>query len=135
MIRYVDSVEGIAATHLNGFFEGWPNPPTPQTHLEILKNSDEVLLAVDDGSGNVVGFITAITDGALNAYIPLLEVLKPYRSQGIGTELTRRMLAKLGDLYAVHVLCDPELQPFYARFGMKPMSAMMIRRMEWQSGT
>ena len=133
MIVYTDSVEGVAAENLQGFFVGWPNPPSPETHLRLLGNSDHVVLAVDDVTGNVVGFITAITDDVLSAYIPLLEVLPDYQRRGIGQELVRRMLEKLVGLYAVDLLCEQELQPFYAGFGMKPASGMMLRDYERQS--
>ena len=134
MIVYTDSVEGVAAENLQGFFVGWPNPPSPETHLRLLGNSDHVVLAVDDVTGNVVGFITAITDDVLSAYIPLLEVLPDYQRRGIGQELVRRMLEKLVGLYAVDLLCEQELQPFYARFGMQAASGMMLRDYERQSG-
>ena len=77
---------------------GWPNPPAPETHRKLLGNSDHVVLAVVTATGDVVGFITAISDGVLCAYIPLLEVLPAYQGGGIGQELTRRMLAKLSGL-------------------------------------
>ena len=134
MIAYTDSVEGITPDQLDGFFVGWPNPPSPETHLRLLLNSDHVVLAVDDETENVVGFITAISDGVLAAYIPLLEVLPAYQGRGIGSELVRRMLEKLREFYAVDLMCDPELQPFYARFGMMPYSGMIIRNYERQSG-
>ena len=36
MIEYVYSVEEITAAQLHGFFVGWPNPPSPEVHLELL---------------------------------------------------------------------------------------------------
>jgi len=134
MIFFTASTADITAGNLCGFFDGWPNPPSTETHLALLANSAEVVLAVDDESGDVVGFVQAISDGILSAYIPLLEVLPAYRGRGIGSELMRRMLDRLKGLYMVDVTCDPELQPFYARLGMKPASAMMIRRYERQCG-
>jgi ribosomal protein S18 acetylase RimI-like enzyme len=127
LIVYIESVEGIRPGQLEGFFVGWPNPPSPETHLRLLANSDHIVLAVDGGTGNVVGFITALSDGVLAAYLPLLEVLPAYQGQGIGSELIRRMLEKLDGLRIVDLMCDPELQPFYARFGMKPYCGMIIR--------
>ena len=129
------SAAGITAGQLGGFFEGWPNPPSPETHLRLLAQSDYVVLAVDDESGHVVGFVTVVSDGVLSAYIPLLEVLPAYRTAGVGSELMRRMLEQLGDLYMVDLLCDPELQPFYARFGMRPAVGMLRRTYERQSGS
>ena len=134
MICYVDSIESVTAQDLNGFFVGWPHPPTPQTHFELLKNSDEVVLAVDDEAHHVVGFISALTDRTLFAYIPLLEVLPTYQGQGIGRELVRRMSEKLGGLYMIDLPCDEGLVPFYAGFGMRPGHGMMRRDYARQSG-
>jgi ribosomal protein S18 acetylase RimI-like enzyme len=137
IISYTDSLDGITPGRLRGFFVGWPvDPPTSELHLRILQGSSRVILAVDDQTGNVVGFITAITDGVLTGFIPLLEVLPEYRGRGIGSELVRRMLEQLRGLRTVDLMCDPELQPFYARFGMVPSHGMVVRRsrrpLAWQ---
>lgn len=134
MIVYTDSLDGITAEKLHGFFAGWPHPPAPKTHLKVLSRSSAVVLAVDDSTGQVVGFITAISDGVLAASIPLLEVLPAYRGQGIGSELVRRMLDKLRRFYAIDLMCDAELQPFYARFGMRSYTGMIVRNYDRQSG-
>ena len=133
MIEYTDAAERIVSGQLEGFFVGWPNPPSPETHLRLLKRSDHAFLALDSKSGNVVGFVTAISDGMLSAYIPLLEVLPEYQGQGIGSELLRRMLAKLDGLYMIDLLCDSELRPFYERLGMKAVGGMMLRNFDRQA--
>ncbi len=134
MIAYTDSAAAITPDHLTGFFVGWPNPPSPETHLRLLHESDHVVLAVDDAANRVVGFVTAISDGVLSAYVPHLEVLPDYQGQGIGTQLMRRIVARLDRLYMVDLLCDPELQPFYARLGMRPATGMLIRNYHRQAG-
>lgn len=134
MTRYTESIENIAPEMLEGFFEGWDKQPSKETHLKILRNSYAVVLAIDDSKGKVVGFINAISDGILCAHIPLFEVLPEYRNQGIGTELTRRMLGKLKRFYGVSLMCDEELQSFYAHLGMSPGTGMNIRNYERQSG-
>lgn len=70
--------------------EGWSSPPSSQEHLDLRRNSSHVVIASDDGK--VVGFATAISDGVLSAYIPLLEVLPAYQRRCIGTELMKRLL-------------------------------------------
>ncbi len=134
MIMYTESLDGITAEKLNGFFVGWPNPPSPETHLRILKGSSHCILAIDVQTGQVIGFINAISDGVLNAFIPLLEVVPTYQKQGVGAALVRQMLDKLRQLYAIDLICDTDLQPFYERFGMKPYSAMLLRNYDRQSG-
>lgn len=135
MIRYTDSADDIEPRQLaGGFFVGWPNPPSPETHLRLLRGSDHIVLALDDATDLVVGFVTAITDGVLAAFIPLLEVLPAYQGQGIGRTLMERMLARLRGLYSVDLLCDPALESYYARFGMRPSFGMLIRNYDRQSG-
>ena len=133
MITYTTSLANITADHLRGgFFVGWPHPPSPETHLRVLQGSAYVVL-VRDGE-NVVGYITAITDGVLAAYIPHLEVLKSYQGQGIGTELVRRMFDQLKQIYMIDLICDTDVQPFYDRLGMVRYTGMIKRNYDRQSG-
>jgi ribosomal protein S18 acetylase RimI-like enzyme len=133
MITYRESIEGISPDQLRGFFVDWRDPPSPETHLTILRGSNKVVLAVD--GERVVGFVTVLSDGVLHAYISLLEVLPEYRGRGIGSELMRRVLGAMSRLYAIDVLCDPQLQPFYQRLGFRPGTGMMMRNCEHQAGT
>jgi len=45
-----------------------------------------------------------------------------------------RILARLGHLYMVDLLCAPDVQPFYARVGMSPEVGMCVRHYALQSG-
>ena len=131
MLSYTDSVADVTADQLRGgFFVGWPEPPAPEAHLRILQGSSHVVLARD--GERVVGFITAISDGVSAAYIPHLEVLPDYQGQGVGSELVRQMLARLRQLYMVDLVCDDDLEPFYARFGLRRYTAMILRNYDRQ---
>jgi len=132
---YTISTEGITADMLHGFFVGWPNPPNAETHLRLLKNSDKVVLAMDGKTNQVVGFITAISDGVLSAYIPFLEVLPAYKNAGIGKELVERMLTELRGIYMIDLMCESNLQLYYEQFGLMRSSGMIMRNYEVQSGS
>ncbi len=134
MIRYSTSLDDITADMLSGFFAGWPNPPTPETHFRILQNSRFVVLAIDEDSNRVVGFINAVSDGILSAYLPLLEVLPDHQGHGIGKELVKQMLKQCEGLYMVDTTCDVSLQRFYTQCGMQISTGTMVRRYENQSG-
>jgi ribosomal protein S18 acetylase RimI-like enzyme len=134
MISYSISAEHLEPRQLRGFFVGWPNPPSPETHLRILKQSHAIVLALDDASDRVVGFINALSDGVLSAYIPLLEVLPEYQKRGIGGELVRRLLKRYEDYYMIDLICDKKTVKFYSRFGMREINGMMIRNFERQNG-
>ena len=127
-IEYRETAEGLEARQLAGFFVDWLRQPTPEAHLDILHSSANVVVALDEESDQVVGFVTAISDGVLSAYISLLEVLPEWQSRGIGSEVMRRLLKQLEGLYMVDVLCDPDVQAYYARFGMRRSQGMCIRR-------
>ncbi|WP_230496178.1 GNAT family N-acetyltransferase [Pseudoneobacillus rhizosphaerae] len=131
---YKNSLDGISSDMLKGFFVDWPNSPNPQTHLKLLQNSSKVVIALDDHTNQVVGFITAISDGILSAYIPFLEVLPEYKNKGIGKELVKQMLNELNDIYMVDLCCDGDLVPYYEKFGMIKSNGMLVRNYRMQSG-
>jgi predicted N-acetyltransferase YhbS len=61
-------------------------------------------------------------------------VLPDYQGQGIGRRLVQLMLDRLKGYYMVDLLCDEDLQDFYADLGMKKATGMMIRNGERQKG-
>ncbi len=126
-IVYQDNLDGISPDMLCGFFVGWRSLPDEEKHLEILRNSQHVVLAIDAGSNRVVGRVNCLTDGIQSAYIPLLEVLPDYKGQGIGSQLMTRMLGKIRQIPAVDLICDPEVQPFYERLEMLKTHGMALR--------
>lgn len=133
MIKYQTTLENIRPEMLNGgFFVHWPGHPSPEKHYEILKNSDYVVLAIDDNK--VIGFINALSDGILMSYIPLFEVLPQYHIQGIGKELMNRMLDLLNDYYMVQLCCDKPLKEAYKNFGMIEVCGMVKRNFKAQKG-
>ena len=132
-MKYQNGLEGITADALSGgFFEGWPDPPDPEAHLRILSGSSNVVLAIAEKS-QVVGFITAISDGVSCAYIPYLEVLPEYRGHGIGKELVRLMLTHLNNLYMIDLCCDDRVVNFYESFGFTRANSMILRNYNRQA--
>ena len=66
----------------------------------------------------VVGFVTALSDGINSSFIPLLEILPAYKKQGIGTSLMCKILQKLDAITNVDLTCDTGMQTFYERCNM-----------------
>ena len=126
MISYRTDLDGVTEADLAGFFVGWPRPPAPAARVALLRGSSHVVLAWDEE--RLVGFVTALSDGVLMAYLPLLEVLPEYQGRGIGTALVDQVLGEIGELYGVDVCCDEDLVPYYARFGFQRVAGMVLRR-------
>lgn len=65
-IEYHDNVDDLSPDQLTGFFVGWPSSPSPAKHLEILRGSASVCVAMD--GDRCVGFVNALSDGVFYAY-------------------------------------------------------------------
>ncbi len=96
----------------NGMEECYKNP---------LMNS-YFHIACYDGV-TLVGYVDSVSNGVTDAYIQDLTVHPDYQGKGIGTELMKRMIAKLKEnkIYMISVLYDEKLVPFYNRFGFFQM--------------
>lgn len=127
-VVYRNDVEGLSAAHLTGFFVGWPKPPSSEELLKLLQGSHYRWIAEDIENGQVIGYVTALSDGVLFSYVSSLEVLPEYQGQGIGQELMRLILSDLGEVYATDLVCDANVQPFYEKCGMLRCAAMVVRR-------
>jgi predicted N-acetyltransferase YhbS len=127
MIKYTDSLHRFSPEQFDGFCVGWKKPLTSAKLFEVLNASYKVVIAYDMESFKPVGFVYAISDGLLSAYIPLLEVKPEYQHQKIGTELMKLMLEQLENFYMVDLCTDSKLEKFYQPFGFTSISGMVIR--------
>lgn len=130
MVEYRTTIEGLDESAFDGFGEGWRHPLAPKTLKRVLEGSSHVVVAVDVTTGNLAGYINAISDGIMCAFIPLLEVRPSFQHAGIGSELVRRMLGELSEFYAVDLVCDAAMQGFYSQFDLQSVSAMVRRRFD-----
>lgn len=119
---------------MEGFFDGWLKKPSQEVLKKSIENAGYVVLAIDSEKKALVGYITAITDNVLSAYIPFLEVEKSYQKQGIGHALVRKLLEQLSHLYMIDLVCDKELADFYSEAGFESWHAMIKRNYAHQGG-
>lgn len=132
-LTYQKTADGLTEDQLTGeFFEGWLDAPSPATLLEILKSSSHVVIAIRDDE--VIGFVTAISDGVLSAFITLLEVVPDEQNKGIGHSLINQVLDEIGQIYMVDLVCDANLSRFYAELGFATTTGMSRRDYAVQSG-
>lgn len=129
---YKKDLTDVTPDMLKGFFVGWPNPPSETRFYDMLVGSKYVWLAIEDDK--VVGFVNAVSDGVLSAYIPLLEVLPAYQNQGIGTALMKKMIETLNHLYMIDLACDNDKVSYYESLGFHGFNCMGLRNYENQNG-
>ncbi|HUG08315.1 MAG TPA: GNAT family N-acetyltransferase [Acidimicrobiia bacterium] len=132
-LTYQTTAEGLTSDQLDGeFFVGWVDPPSSETLLRILQSSTHVVVAVRNEK--VIGFVTALSDGVLSAFITLLEVVPAEHDKGIGHSLINQLMDDIGDLYMVDLVCDANLSRFYAELGFATTTGMSRRNYAMQSG-
>lgn len=86
-----------------------------------LHNSFQ-LYALD--GDQLIGYATVVGNGVTDAYIQDVMVHPDYQGQGVGTQLMKRVLARLEQdgIYMVSAIYGEEaLRPFYERFGFHTM--------------
>ena len=128
MITYIESIDGITPNQLEGLLAHWDFVPPPDTLMQVLRGSSHILIALDSETREVLGFITALSDGVSCGYISHLAVRAAHRNKGIGSQLVRRMLAKLQRLYGIYLGCAPALEQFYENLGFQKITGMSKRR-------
>ncbi|HEX6299187.1 MAG TPA: GNAT family N-acetyltransferase [Acidimicrobiia bacterium] len=97
-----------------------------------LEGSDHKVLAVRHGQ--VIGFITAISDGVLSAFTTLLEVVPHEQGKGIGQSLMNQLLDDIGNIYMVDLVCDANFSRFYAELGFATSTGITRRDYPMQAG-
>ncbi|MEO8392927.1 MAG: GNAT family N-acetyltransferase [Chloroflexota bacterium] len=98
----------------------WAADRSHDTIRKLLANTP-LCLCVWDG-GHLIGFGRAVTDDLFRALIEDVVVDQPYRGQGIGAEIMRRLLERLDHVEEILINCHDNLIPFYEQLGFKRTS-------------
>ena len=79
----------------------------------------QVCIGLTDDSGNLIGFVRAVTDYTFKALIFDVIVAEAHRGTGLGDRLIELVLEHpdLANVKHFELYCRPEIAPFYARHG------------------
>ena len=123
MIEYKIN-DRIIPNELDCFFQDWKSPPSPEIKGELLDGADLIITARENGK--LIGFLTAISDGVMHAFITLVEVLKTHQGKGIGTHLMRLAVSHFKGYYDIVLITDSDKGAFYKKFvSMKSMGCIL----------
>lgn len=104
--------------------EGWfEKGDTPARYRRIISGSYCFAVALLDGKA--VGMARAISDGASDAYIQDVAVLRAFRRRGIALGLIRFITGKLSKdgLGWIGLIASDGADPLYVKCGFRPMPA------------
>jgi ribosomal protein S18 acetylase RimI-like enzyme len=124
MIKYKIS-DNVVPNELDTFFRNWKSPPSSEIKGKLLDGSDLIITARENCK--LVGFLTAISDGAMHAFITLVEVIDSHQGQGIGKNLMKLAISYFKGYYDIVLITDPDKGVFYKKFGFEEIYGMHIR--------
>ena len=101
--------------------DNFDNGRTPEQLKVSFENSFATCLAYADD--RIIGKVRALSDGVCNAYIVDAWTYKPYRYQGIASQMMNRLVEKLEGQH-VYLFTDEKTTRFYKQLGFK----------EWEIG-
>lgn len=85
-----------------------------------IKSAWRVMGAYQHGSGSMVGFLRAVSDGYAMAYLADVFVLPEHRGHGLGERLVRAMIDEGPGANFRWMLHTRDAHSLYAKFGFAP---------------
>jgi len=117
----------IPPREVRGLYEhvGWSRPASDHDLDEVLEAGPAV--GAWDGE-RLVGFVRALSDGHLAAYVEDVMVHAGYRGSGVGEKVLARLLEEVGSVANVSLFCEPPVAPFYEKGGFRRTSYALMQR-------
>jgi ribosomal protein S18 acetylase RimI-like enzyme len=109
---------------------GWKTAEYPNRLYCAIKNSDYVMSVWDNNE--LIGLISAISDGAINVFITYLLVKTEYQKQGIGKILLTDFCNKFEGFGRRIVSTEIDKEEFYNKFGFDIDGIVMFNK-DWKN--
>jgi GNAT superfamily N-acetyltransferase len=107
--------------------EGWTTPrERPVESLSAWRASWPAIIA--EAHGQSVGFLRAISDGAVTTYVAGLLIAPAWRGRGVGRALLGACQALVPST-RLDLLSEPDAVAFYSRLGFRPAAGFRRRRL------
>jgi GNAT superfamily N-acetyltransferase len=104
---------------------GWSRPANEEELGQVLEAGPAV--GAWDGQ-RLVGFVRALSDGHLAAYVEDVMVHQDYRRGGVGDLIMSRLLGEIKQSANVSLFCERPVARFYERNGFRATSYVLMQR-------
>jgi hypothetical protein len=91
----------------------WESADYPEKLFNAVSHSETVISAWDDK--NLIGIMTAVSDGDMNVFFPYLLINEDYRGNHIGRTIVSMMLKRYKSYYRKVLVCDRDKAGFYEK--------------------
>ena len=97
---------------------GWKSADYPGQLFSSITNSETVVSARNSRS-ELIGLMTAVSDGGMNVFFPYLLVNPRYQGRGAGKNIVEIMLGKYIGTYRKILICNTANVEFYKKCGFE----------------
>lgn len=108
---------------------GWKTAEYPNRLYIAIKNSDYVMSIWNNNE--LIGLISAISDGAINAFITYLLVKPEYQKQGLGKIMMNDFCKKYNGFGRRILSTELDKEQYYNKFGFTVDGIVMFNK-DWQ---
>ena len=108
---------------------GWKTAEYPNRLYNAIKNSDYVM-TVWSGE-NLIGLISAITDGYINVFITYLLVNPEYQKMGLGKTMMHDFMKKFKGFGRRVLTTELDKEEYYKKFGFNIDGIAMFNK-DWK---
>lgn len=108
---------------------GWKTAAYPNRLYNAIKNSEYVMTIWDDE--NLVGLISAITDGYINVFVTYLLVNPNYQKMGLGKIMMKDFMKRFEGFGRRILTTEIDKEEYYKRFGFNIEGIAMFYK-DWK---
>lgn len=108
---------------------GWKTAEYPNRLYHAIKNSEYVMTVWDDK--NLVGLISAITDGYINVFITYLLVDSNYQKKGLGKIMMKDFMKRFEGFGRRILTTEIDKEEYYKRVGFNREGIVMFHK-DWK---
>lgn len=124
-LRIQNVLDGVDWLELEDLFRQAGLGGRQATKLARAYANSTCVIFIFDGA-KIIGTARAISDLEYHAGIYDVAVLPEYQGRGLGKQMLEYLLGQL-PVWRVFLVCDPDVEDFYRKFGFEKLQGAMVR--------